>query len=394
MSNRPTARDLGIPFDGETGTDNAITDVDGVEVGHKTLIHGEGPLLIGNGPVRTGVTCIFPLGRENLGLVPAGWFSFNGNGEMTGTTWIEESGFLEGPILLTNTASVGTVRDAVIKWIVKQYQARGRFDPNDFGLSLPVVAETWDGTLNDAFGFHVQQADIEEALESASGGPVAQGNVGSGTGMICYQFKGGIGTSSRRVSKLVAAAASAHEPGASASGHIVGVLVQANHGKRSDLLVRGVPVGRELPLSEIPTCGHPRSIDPPRKSSILIIVATNAPLMPHQLKRLARRATLGLARTGTVGGTNSGDLCLAFSTANSRDSRGPRGGSTDSPVAALSNEEMDPLFEATTEATEEAIINGLVAAETMTGRDNHIAYGIPHARLQEIMRKYNRHGPF
>ena len=337
--------------------------------------------MIGAGPVRTGVTCIFPLGKQNLGFAPAGWFSFNGNGEMTGTTWIEESGYLEGPILLTNTTSVGTVRDAAIKWVVKQYQARGRFDPNDFGLSLPVVAETWDGFLNDAFGFHVQQADVEEALESAAGGPVAPGNVGGGTGMICYQFKGGIGTSSRKVNQI-------GEPAASAAGHVVGVLVQANFGKRPDLLVRGVPVGRELPLAEIPKFG-----EPPRKSSIIIIVGTNAPLAPHQLKRLARRATLGMARTGTIGSNNSGDIFLAFSTANARASRGRRAASAEANIAPIPNEEMDPLFAATTEATEEAIINALVAAETMTGRDNNTVHAIPHARLQEIMRKYNRLAP-
>jgi L-aminopeptidase/D-esterase-like protein len=318
--------------------------------------------------------------------VPAGWFSFNGNGEMTGTTWIEESGYFEGPILLTNTTSVGTVRDAVIKWTAKQYQARGRFDPNDFSLSLPVVAETWDGFLNDGFGFHVRQADVEAALESASQGPVEQGNVGGGTGMTCYEFKGGIGTSSRRVSKLGAPVTAGRDP-ASAADYVVGVLVQANHGKRPDLLVRGVPVGRELPLSEIPR------VDPPRKSSIIVIVATNAPLMPHQLKRMARRATLGLARTGTIGSNSSGDIFLAFSTANSRPSHGGRAALPAPPLAAILNEQMDPLFEATTEATEEAIINALVAAETMTGRDNHTAFAIPHARLQEIMRKYNRLGP-
>lgn len=381
MTGRPTARDLGIPFDGETGAHNAITDVAGVEVGHKTLIRGDGPLVVGNGPVRTGVTCIFPLGKQNLGLAPAGWFSFNGNGEMTGTTWIEESGFLEGPILLTNTTSVGTVRDAVIRWIVKQYQDRGRFDPNDFGLSLPVVAETWDGFLNDAFGFHVQQADVEEALEGASGGPVAQGNVGGGTGMMCYQFKGGIGTSSRRVRQI-------GEPAATTAGYVVGVLVQANFGKRPDLLVRGVPVGRELPLAETPRFGEPA-----RKSSIIIIVATNAPLAPHQLKRLARRATLGMARTGTIGSNNSGDIFLAFSTANTRAFRGLQPATAAENVAMIPNERIDPLFEATTEATEEAIINSLVAAETMTGRDNNTVYAIPHSRLQETMRKYNRLAP-
>jgi D-aminopeptidase len=371
MSHRPSARDLGIPFDGETGPDNAITDISGVEVGHKTIIEGAGPLVIETGPIRTGVTVVLPLGKQNLGLVAAGWFPFNGNGEMTGTTWIEESGFLEGPILLSNTISVGTVRNAVIKWVRDQQIAAKTFDPDDFGLGLPVVAETWDGCLNDIFGFHVHKDDVEHALNTAKAGPVDQGNVGGGTGMICYDFKGGIGTASRRVRKPDA--------------YVVGVLVQANHGTRLDLLVRGVPVGTELPTAEIPACGDSR-----RKSSIIIVVGTNAPLLPQQLKRLARRAALGMGRTGTIGNDDSGDLFVSFSTANARTSRGRRGAATNPQVAPISNDEMDPLFKATVDATEEAIINALVAAETMMGRDNNTAYAIPHTRLQEIMKKYNR----
>jgi D-aminopeptidase len=460
VPNRPSARDLGIPFDGETGPHNAITDVAGVEVGHTTLIEGDGPLVIGKGPIRTGVTAIHPLGKEILGPVAAGWFPFNGNGEMTGTTWIEESGLLTGPILLTNTLSIGTVRDAVIKWGRRKQEAAGIFDPNDYSsaLALPVVAETWDGGLNDIFGFHVREEHVAHALDSAQAGPVPQGNVGGGTGMTCYDFKGGIGTASRIVNmpaenrrglspfvehgpapfsesaqkkgtvpfspaqqKGTAPLSAGGEPSGtvpfsgvrgekgdcpplpgrfSDSPYTLGVLVQANHGKRSDLLIRGVPVGRELPLSEILSYR-----DSHRKGSILIIIATDAPLLPHQLKRLARRATLGLARTGTIGNNSSGDIFLAFSTARglSRLPPSPLTGEgrgegarvlIPEPLAPspyfIANDEMDPLFEATTEATEEAIINALVGAETMTGRDHHTAHALPHQRLQEIMRKYNR----
>jgi L-aminopeptidase/D-esterase-like protein len=578
MPLRPTARDLGIPFDGEPGPYNAITDVPGVEVGHTTIIKGEGPLVIGKGPVRTGVTAILPLGRQNLGPVPAAWFPFNGNGEMTGTTWIEESGFLEGPILLTNTTSVGTVRDAVIKWLVKQHQAASRFNPNDFSFSLPVVAETWDGWLNDAFGFHITEADVVHALETAAGGPVAQGNVGGGTGMVCYDFKGGIGTASRVVRGLSPFAMPGEQKGTvplskiggqgsevggwesglgsqvsgqsvagslasrSPDDYVVGVLVQANHGKRPDLLIRGVPVGRELPLSEIPRgdarglspfvesseqkgtvpfsskagvagAGHVSSPSPlacepvertgegqpavnspnggegevggrkpevgdrgsengseaaafpspeplvpspfsSRSGSILIIIATNAPLLPYQLKRLARRATLGLARTGTIGNNDSGDIFLAFSTAwgpfaergpspiatpgeqtgtvpfsaraispsplkgegrgecevgsrrsevggqqseigtQTSEAGGESAASPDpwplAPSPSVGNDALDPFFSATVEATEEAILNALLAAETLTGRDHHTAPVLPHDRLQKIMRKFNR----
>ncbi len=376
MPPRPTARDLGVPFDGTPGPYNAITDVPGVEVGHTTIIEGEGPLVIGKGPVRTGVTAILPLGKDNLGPVPAAWFPFNGNGEMTGTTWIEESGLLYGPILLTNTLSVGTVRDAVIKWGRRKQESAGTFDPNDYSsaLALPVVAETWDGGLNDIFGFHVREEHVFHALDTATSGPVPQGNVGGGTGMVCYDFKGGIGVSSRKI----------HKPG----HFVVGVLVQANHGKRPDLMIRGVPVGCELPLAEIPGCGDSR-----RKSSIIIVVGTDAPLLPTQLKRLSRRAALGMGRTGTIGNDDSGDLFVAFSTAISRTSRGSRGAWSTCDVEPISNDEMDPLFTATVDATEEAIINALVAADDMTGRDCHKAYAIPHTKLQEIMKKYNRLNP-
>ena len=289
MQHRPSARDLGIPFDGQPGPHNSITDVPGVEVGHTTLIEGDGPLVIGKGPIRTGVTAILPLGKDNLGPVPAAWFPFNGNGEMTGTTWIEESGCLEGPILLTNTVSIGTVRNAVIKWARKKQETAGTFNPNEYGLTLalPVVAETWDGGLNDIFGFHVHEEHIAHALETAQSGPVPQGNVGGGTGMTCYDFKGGIGTSSRIVRGLSPFLESAEKkgtvpflpdgakgnlsPSPPPNAYIVGVLVQANHGNRSDLLIRGVPVGRELPFNEIP---HYRDS---RKSSILIMIGTDAP---------------------------------------------------------------------------------------------------------------------
>ena len=401
MPPRPTPRDLGIPFDGEPGPYNAITDVPGVEVGHTTLIDGEGPLVIGQGPVRTGVTAILPLGRQNLGPVPAAWFPFNGNGEMTGTTWIEESGLLTGPILLTNTLSIGTVRDAVINWGRKKQEAAGTFNPNDYSsaLALPVVAETWDGGLNDIYGFHVREEHVFHALDTATSGPVPQGNVGGGTGMVCYDFKGGIGTASRVVCMpSVGRPSQAVSRSAPPTSFTLGVLVQANHGTRSDLLIRGVPVGHELPLSEIPSYRDVRgSRDCPflaggtkgtvpfssRGSSILIIIATDAPLLPHQLKRLARRATLGLARTGTIGNNTSGDLFLAFSTAAP---------THHSPLTAhqLTNADMDPFFAATAEATEEAIVNALLAAETLQGRDHHTAQALPHARLQEIMRKYNR----
>ncbi len=357
---KPRARDLGIPFDGTPGALNAITDVKGVEVGFSTLISGSGKLVVGQGPVRTGVTAILPRGKASSNdPVFAGWFAQNGNGEMTGTTWVEESGFLEGPVMITNTHSVGVVRDAVIDWRVKH----GAADASGYWWSLPVVAETWDGFLNDINGFHVKPEHAKQALESARTGPAAEGNVGGGTGMICYEFKGGTGTASRKVEEK-------------SGGFTVGVLVQCNCGSRNQLTIGGVPVGREIPE-------HPAYGD---QGSIIIVVATDAPLLPHQLKRLARRATMGLARTGSTSGNGSGDIFIAFSTANPGAARTK--GTID--LKMVPNDQMNPLFEATVEATEEAIVNALVAAETMTGADHHTAIALPHGRLRDVLKHYNR----
>jgi D-aminopeptidase len=366
--NKPRARDLGIHFEGTTGTLNAITDVKGVEVGHTTLISGEGKLVVGSGPVRTGVTAVLPRGKQSANTpVFAGWFSLNGNGEMTGTTWVEESGFLEGPVMITNTHSVGIVRDAVVAWRVKQ----GSPDPTGYWWSLPVVAETYDGYLNDINGFHVKEKHALEALDSAKAGAVAEGNVGGGTGMICYGFKGGIGTASRKVDQK-------------AGDYTVGVLVQANFGRRNQLRIDGVPVGAEIKDDNV-------ALDQPRPrdedvGSIIIVVATDAPLLAHQLKRLARRAALGVARTGSISGNGSGDIFIAFSTAN------PEAAKQTGPVqlTMLPNDLLNPMFEATVQATEEAIINALVAAETMTGADGHKVIVLPHERLKQVMKKYNR----
>jgi L-aminopeptidase/D-esterase-like protein len=362
---KPRARDLGIPFDGTPGRLNAITDVTGVEVGFTTLIAGEGKLKRGAGPVRTGVTAILPRGKESHGPVFAGWFPLNGNGEMTGTAWLDESGFLEGPILITNTHSVGVVRDAVVAWQVENNKL---FQP----WSMPVVAETWDGYLNDSNGFHVKERHVRDALDHAKGGAVAEGNVGGGTGMICYEFKGGTGTASRKLPDR-------------AGGYVVGVLVQANHGSRYQLQIAGVPVGKEI-RGEVSSSKGRDHDNLAERGSIIIVIATDAPLLPHQLKRLAKRAALGLARTGGSAGNGSGDLFLAFSTANPGAARPARVAE----VLMLRNDEMDGLFTATIQATEEAIINTLVAAETMTGRDDHKVIALPHERLKEVMRKYNR----
>ncbi|MGH7530180.1 MAG: P1 family peptidase [Gemmatimonadales bacterium] len=358
------ARDLGVPFDGTPGPLNAITDVAGVEVGHATIIQGAGPLLVGRGPVRTGVTAVFPRGKTNGDPVFGAWFTLNGNGEMTGTAWVEESGFLAGPVLITNTHSVGVVRDAVIEWLVQHGY--------EFDWSLPVVAETWDGALNDINGFHVTKRHAFQALDSARGGPVAEGNVGGGTGMICHQFKGGIGTASRRLT-------------AAAGGYTVGVLVQCNYGRRSRLSIAGVPVGREI--SDALPCyeGAPRCVDEER-GSIIIVIATDAPLLPHQLERLATRASLGVGRLGGTGGNSSGDIFIAFSTANPGAAR-PDG---TAPLTMLPNERIDPLFDATIQATEEAIVNAMIAARTMTGANGLRVTALPHERLRAVLRKYNR----
>ena len=371
------ARDLRIPLDGTPGPLDAITDVAGVEVGHATLVSGSGKLVVGKGPVRTGVTAVLPRGKRSGDPVFAGWFTLNGNGEMTGTTWLEESGFLWGPVMITNTHSVGVVRDAVIEWLVKQARSLSEYD-----WSLPVVAETWDGSLNDINGFHVKNEHVFAALDSAHGGPVTEGNVGGGTGMICHRFKGGIGTASRRLDSKD-------------GGYTVGVLVQCNYGARPQLRIAGVPVGREIPdlLPCREPCGSPRSARDARLAadvgSIIIVVATDAPLLPHQLKRVAKRAALGVGKMGGVGGNSSGDIFIAFSTANPRAAAdtGLAG------VAMLPNERITPLFEATVQATEEAIINALLAAETMTGADDLKVTALPHDRLREVLRKYNRLNP-
>lgn len=361
---KPRARDLGIPFDGVTGKYNAITDVAGVEVGFKTIIKGDGKLVVGKGPVRTGVTAIFPKGKGSLDRVFAAWFTLNGNGEMTGTTWIKESGGLGSPVMITNTHSVGIVRDAVIEWYMKKVS--GSEYSGD--ISLPVVAETWDGFLNDINGFHVTKADAFEAMESAKSGPVAEGNVGGGTGMIVHGFKGGTGTSSRKLDAQV-------------GGYTVGVLVQANYGSRSLLSIAGVPVGKEI-TDLMPDAGR-KDAD---QGSIIVVLATDAPLLPHQLERMSKRVALGIGVMGGRGGNSSGDIFIAFSTANPEAAK-------DEGIAHLEmlpNEKITPLFEAATAATEEAIVNAMVAAETMVGVDGHKVYAIPHDRLILVLKKYNR----
>jgi L-aminopeptidase/D-esterase-like protein len=353
------ARDLGVPLEGTPGAWNAITDVAGVEVGYQTLISGNG-----TAAVRTGVTAVWPRGKDSAAPAFGGWFSLNGNGEMTGTTWLEESGLLAGPVMITNTHSVGTVRDAFIKWQVARTRKIG-IGVDDW--SLPIVAETWDGFLNDINGFHVTDADTVAALDSAKSGPVAEGNVGGGTGMVCYGFKGGTGTSSRKYGP-----------------YTVGVLVQCNCGRRAQLRIAGVPVGQEI-SEGVPYAknGAFRDAD---VGSIIIVVATDAPLIPQQLKRLARRAALGLARTGSISGNGSGDIFIAFSTAN------PQAGDAKGLVnlTMLPNDQMNATFEATVEATEEAIINAMLGAQTTTGYQDHKVIALPHDRLQQVLRKYGR----
>ncbi|HST08899.1 MAG TPA: P1 family peptidase [Terriglobales bacterium] len=349
-----------MPFDGTPGLNNAITDVKGVEVGHTTLISGSGKLVVGQGPVRTGVTAVLPRGKDSTDPVFGAWFTLNGNGEMTGTTWLEDSGFLDGPIMITNTHSVGVVRDAVIAWRVKKAPP----DQNGYEWSLPVVAETYDGDLNDINGFHVKPEHAWHALDTAHGGPVEEGNVGGGTGMVCNEFKGGIGTASRVVS-------------AEDGGWTVGVLVQCNYGWRSQLRIAGVPVGPEIQDHKV------RDND---VGSIIIVVATDAPLIPTQLKRLVRRASLGLGRDGSFSGDGSGDIFIAFSTANpeASKSKGIR------QLSMLPNEQLNPLFLATVQATEEAVINAMVAADTMKGINDFEVIALPHDQLREVLKKYNR----
>jgi D-aminopeptidase len=361
----PRARDLGIPFEGSPGPLNAITDIKGISVGQVTLIED----LADGKKVRTGVTAILPRGRDSFDTpVYGAWFALNGNGEMTGTAWIDESGQLEGPVMLTNTHSVGVVHDAVI---AERVRLAG---PDDSGYwwSLPVVAETWDGHLNDINGFHVRPEHAAKALADAKGGLVAEGNVGGGTGMICHEFKCGIGTASRRTKT-------------EAGEFTVGVLVQANYGMRDPLRIAGVPVGQHLRNDRVYSEPEPKS----ETGSIIIVVATDAPLLPHQLKRIAKRATMGLARMGSYAGNGSGDLFVAFTTANTGAfSKGPL-----ATVQSLDNDHLDPLFEATVQATEEAIVNAMVAARDMQGQDGHYAKAIPHAELLALMKQFGRYTP-
>jgi len=371
---KPRARDIGIPFDGTPGKYNAITDVAGVEVGHTTLIEGSGKLEKGKGPVRTGVTAIFPAGKK-YAPVFANWHMLNGNGDMTGTHWITESGFLETPILITNTSSVGTVRDAALKWMDehKYYDTTQGL----FWYSYPVVAETWDGILNDINGFHVKPEHVWQAMEKASSGFVEEGAVGGGTGMICLGFKGGIGTASRVIDKKL-------------GGYTVGVLVQSNFGVKSQLTIAGVPVGKELAdtlnikIYEEPSANSKTEWS--EQGSIIVVVATDAPLLPHQLKRIAQRVSLGIGKVGGIGGNGSGDIFIAFSTANKNSFSRTK----ETTATIFSNDQMGALFNATIQATEEAIVNALVAGTTTKGINNNTVYGLPHDAVIKILKKYNR----
>lgn len=364
---KPRARDIGIPFNGTAGKFNAITDVKGVEVGYSTLISGQGKNIRGKGPVRTGVTAILPRGRNN-NPVFANWYSLNGNGEMTGTTWVTESGFLETPIMLTNTNSVGVVRDAVTKWFIKT-----GWHKDDFWFAYPVVAETYDGFLNDIYGFHVKETNAYEALNSATTGPLKEGNVGGGTGMMCLGFKGGTGTSSRVV-KI------------GDSTYTVGVLVQSNFGKRRNFTIAGVPVGKELRDTLEYDFKAAPSYRQEGDGSIIVVVATDAPVLPHQLKRIAARVPIGMGLVGGRGENGSGDIFIAFSTAN------PTAFQRKDfvKVEQLPNDLIDPLFDATIQAVEESIINAMIAAETLEGINGNKVYKLPQGAVLKILKKYNR----
>jgi len=379
---KPRERDLKLPIGGTPGPLDAITDVRGVEVGQTTIVEGRGKLVVGTGPVRTGVTVVHPRGKANSDPVFAAWFTLNGNGEMTGTTWVQESGLLEGPIAITNTHSVGVVRDAIIQWELSQKTVLQPW-------WLPVVAETYDGSLNDINGFHVKPEHVIEALNEAAGGVPKEGAVGGGTGMICHGFKGGIGTASRTLP-------------APQGGYTVGVLVQCNYGSRRELRIAGVPVGEEiqdlvpcianndpLPPNSPGRCnaGDRTGDDAPEQGSIIVVVATDAPLLPHQLKRIATRVSLGIGREGGFGGNSSGDIFIAFSTAN------PRAWFNDQPVTdikMLPNDRISPLFQATAQATEAAITNALLAAETTTGANDLRVYAMPVDRMLSAIKKYGR----
>jgi D-aminopeptidase len=364
---KPRARDIGIPFNGITGRFNAITDVKGVEVGYSTIISGQGKNIRGKGPVRTGVTAILPRGRNN-NPVFANWYSLNGNGEMTGTTWITESGFLETPIMITNTNSVGVVRDAVLKWFVKS-----NWYKEDYWYTYPVVAETYDGDMNDIYGFHVKESNAYEALNSAKTGYIKEGNVGGGTGMMCLGFKGGTGTSSRvvRIKDL---------------NYTIGVLVQSNFGSKRNLTIAGVPIGKELKDTMNYEIKAPPAYRDEGSGSIIVVVATDAPLLPHQLKRIAARVPLGIGIVGGFGSNGSGDIFITFSTANPTAFQRKEFTKLD----GMPNDLINPLFEATVQAVEEAIVNAMIAAETMEGINGNKAYGLPHNLVIDLLRKYNR----
>ena len=369
FSQKPRARDIGVQFEGTPGRFNAITDVKGVEVGHSTIIIGSGKNEIGKGPVRTGVTAIFPRGKK-FNPVYANWYSLNGNGEMTGTTWVTESGFLETPIMITNTNSVGVVRDAVLKWFVDT----NWYGDDQWWYTYPVVGETYDGFLNDIYGFHVQEKQVYEAIENAKSGPGAEGNIGGGTGMLTLGFKGGIGTSSRKV-KI------------NNKTYTLGAIVQSNFGSKRNLTISGVPIGKELKdtlnlVFNAPPANKRQEGD----GSIIVIVATDAPLFPHQLKRIAHRIPLGIGAVGGRGSNGSGDIFLAFSTANPKAFNRKNSGT----VKTFPNDKISPLFEATVQVVEESIVNAMIAAETMEGINNNKAYALPHGKLMEILKKYNR----
>lgn len=368
---KPRARDLGVPFVGKTGEFNAITDVAGIEVGYSTIISGEGRNIVGKGPIRTGVTAIFPRGKaKKFSPVYANWYSLNGNGEMTGTTWVTESGFLETPIMITNTNSVGVVRDAILKWYVDTDWYKGE----DWWYTYPVVAETYDGFLNDIYGFHVKEKHVLEAIENASGGKIAEGNVGGGTGMMCLGFKGGTGTSSRVFT-------------INDSTYTVGALVQSNFGPKRNLSIAGVPVGLELKDTlNYEYKAPPQSRRQEGDGSIIVVVATDVPLLPHQLKRIAKRIPLGVGIVGGRGSNGSGDIFMAFSTANEAAFNRDR----TTTVETMSNDLLLPVFEATVQVVEEAIINAMIAAETMEGINGNKAYALPHDLLKNTLKKYNR----
>lgn len=368
QAQKPRARDIGIPFEGTPGKYNAITDVKGVQVGFSTIIEGEGKNIIGKGPVRTGVTAILPRGQSSI-PVYANWYTLNGNGEMTGTTWVTESGFLETPILITNTNSVGVCRDAMLKWFVKKNWIK-----EDGWYTYPLVAETWDGVMNDIYGFHVKESNAFEALDGAKTGMVKEGNVGGGTGMCCLGFKGGTGTASRLI-KI------------GDSTYTIGVLVQSNFGRKKNLTIDGVPVGIELKDTlnyEIHKLAQSKYEE--GDGSIIVVLATDAPLLPHQLKRMAQRIALGVGKVGGRGENGSGDIFIAFSTANEAAFNRTKVVS----VKQFPNDQINPLFEGTVQAVEEAIINAMVAADTMKGVNDNTAYALPHDKVIELLKKYRR----